>query len=103
MKELKYTQPNLLAKSLLTGKSNTVGLVISDVRNPFYPEVIQGIEEVLQSRGYNLFLSNTNYDVKAAMESIRALAGRRIDGIIIAASQMDNNLHKEIIVSKKIK
>jgi len=97
MKEFKYTQPNLLAKSLLSGKSNTIGLVISDIRNPFYPEVIQGIEEVAQRKGYNLFLSNTNYDVGAAIKSIRALSGRRIDGIILAASQMDNSLIQVII------
>ena len=70
MKKLKYTQPNLLAKSLITGRSNTIGLIISDVRNPFYPEIIKGIEEIAQSKGYNLFLSNTNYSVETAVKSI---------------------------------
>ena len=96
MEQLNYTQPNLLAKSLLTGRSNTIGLVISDIRNPFYPEVIQGIEEIAQKEGYNLFLSNTNYGKEVAIRSIKALAGRRIDGIIIAASQIDNKLIREI-------
>lgn len=97
MKRLKYTEPNLLAKSLLSGKSDTIGLVISDIRNPFYPEVIQGIEEVAQQKNYNIFLSNTNYDRKAAVRSIKNLVGRRIDGIIIAASQMDNSLIQEVL------
>jgi len=97
MKMLNYTQPNLLAKSLLTGKSNTIGLVISDIGNPFYHDVIQGIEEIIKSNGYNLFLINTNFGKDTGLNSIKALVGRRVDGIIISASQIDNKLIKEII------
>ncbi len=103
MKQLNYTQPNLLAKSLLTGKSRTIGLVISDIRNPFYPELIQGIEKMIQKEGYNLFLCNTNYDSSAALKSIMALEGHRVDGIIIAASQMDDSMANQVLsICRKI-
>ena len=97
MEKLNYTQPNLLARSLLTGKSNTLGLVISDIRNPFYPELIQGVEEVCQKEGYNLFLCNTNYNSEAAINSIKTLIGHRVAGIIIAASQMDDLMVDKVL------
>jgi len=95
MKELKYT-PNLLARSIATGKTHTIGLVISDIKNPFYPDIVQGVEEVAAKNGYNIFLCNTDYDVEKGSKSIDALIGRKIDGIIIHSSQIDEPKIKEI-------
>jgi len=61
MKKLKY-QPNLLARSLATGRTHTIRLVISDIKNPFYPELVQGVEELAVKNGYNVFLCNTDYE-----------------------------------------
>jgi len=95
MKKLKY-QPNLLARSLATGKTNTVGLVISDIRNPFYPELVQGVEELAVKNDYNVFLCNTDYDIKKGLKSIGALIKRKIDGIIVASSQVDSSVIKQL-------
>ena len=54
MRDLNY-QPNLLARGLATGKTHTIGLVITDIRNPFYPELIQGVEELAVKKNYNIF------------------------------------------------
>jgi len=89
MKKIKY-QPNLLARSLATGRTNTIGLVISDIRNPFYPELVQGVEELAVKSGYNIFLCNTDYDIEKGLKSIGALVKRKIDGIIVASSQIDS-------------
>jgi LacI family transcriptional regulator len=95
MRELKY-QPNLLARSLATGKTQTVGLVISDIRNPFYPELVQGVEEMAVKNDYNVFLCNTDYDIEKGMKSIGALIKRKIDGIIVASSQVDSSILKQL-------
>jgi LacI family transcriptional regulator len=95
MKKLKY-QPNLLARSLATGKTHTVGLVISDIRNPFYPELVQGVEEMAVRNDYNIFLCNTDYDIEKGVRSIGALIKRKIDGIIVASSQVDSSILKQL-------
>ncbi len=95
MKKLKY-QPNLLARSLATGKTHTVGLVISDIRNPFYPELVQGVEELAVKNDYNVFLCNTDYDIEKGLKSIGALIKRKIDGIIVASSQVDSSVLKQL-------
>jgi len=96
MQELNY-KPNLLARSLATGVTHTIGLVISDIKNPFYPEIIQGVEELAVQRNYNIFLCNTDYDVGKGLKSIGALIRKKVDGIIIASSQADKFLFEELI------
>ena len=95
MKKLKY-QPNLLARSLAIGKTHTIGLVISDIRNPFYPELVQGVEELAVKNDYNVFLCNTDYDIEKGLKSIGALIKRKIDGIIVASSQVDSSILNQL-------
>jgi DNA-binding LacI/PurR family transcriptional regulator len=96
MNKLKY-QPNLLARSLATGKTHTIGLVISDIRNPFYPELVQGVEELAVKNDYNVFLCNTDYDIGKGLKSISALIKRKIDGLIVASSQVDSIIINQLI------
>lgn len=98
MRELNY-KPNLLARSLATGVTHTIGLVISDIKNPFYPEIVQGVEELTIQNDYNIFLCNTDYDVGKGLKSISALIRKKVDGIIIASSQADKFLFDELIES----
>jgi len=98
MQDLNY-KPNLLARSLATGVTHTIGLVISDIKNPFYPEIIQGVEELAIRSEYNIFLCNTDYDVEKGLKSIGALMRKKVDGIIIASSQADKFLLEELIES----
>jgi DNA-binding LacI/PurR family transcriptional regulator len=98
MKDLNY-KPNLLARSLATGVTHTIGLVISDIKNPFYPEIIQGVEELAAKSDYNIFLCNTDYNVEKGLKSIGALIRKKADGIIIASSQVDKFLLEEVIKS----
>ncbi len=98
MQELSY-KPNLLARGLATGVTHTIGLIISDIKNPFYPEIIQGVEELAIRSEYNIFLCNTDYDVEKGLKSIGALISKKVDGIIIASSQADKFLFKELAES----
>lgn len=83
--ELGY-QPNLLAKSLKTSRTFTVGLLISDIQNSFFTSVVRGIEDIALRRGYHLFLCNTDEDAAREDEYIRELAKKRVDGLIVASA-----------------
>lgn len=98
MRELDYHQ-NLLARGLATGRTHTIGLLITDIKNPFYPELIEGIEEVAFNNNYNIFLCNTNYERTKADAAILALIHNRVAGIIDISEFYDNNA-KKLINSK---
>lgn len=85
IRELEY-RPNLLAKGLKTRKTFTVGLLISDIQNPFFTSVVRGVEDVALSRGYHLFLCNTDEDQAREDEYITELVKKRVDGLIVASS-----------------
>ena len=85
IEELGY-EPNLLAKSLKVSRTFTIGLLISDIQNPFFTSVIRGAEDVALSRGYHLFLCNTDEDPNREDEYVRELSKKRVDGLIVASS-----------------
>src|SRR6266481_4374999 len=61
IEELKYF-PNTHARSLVSGRSRIVGLIVSDITNPFFPELVKGFEDAATQKGYEVLLSNTEYD-----------------------------------------
>jgi DNA-binding LacI/PurR family transcriptional regulator len=83
--ELSY-RPNLLAKGLKTRRTYTIGLLIPDIQNSFFTSVVRGVEDVALSRGYHLFLCNTDEDPGREDEYIRELAKKRVDGLMVAPS-----------------
>jgi LacI family transcriptional regulator len=84
-------EPNLLAKSLKVSRTFTIGLLISDIQNPFFTSVIRGAEDVALSRGYHLFLCNTDEDPNREDEYVRELSKKRVDGLIVASSASRRN------------
>ncbi len=64
--------------------------MVSDIGNPFYPEVIRGVEEVALTNGYNIFLCNTSYDLERGMTYIRSLIDQQVDGTLIISSTMSD-------------
>ncbi len=85
--EMGYT-PNLVARGLVTQRTHSVGLVVTDVRDPFHSEIIRGVEAVVRAHGYSLFLASTTADPDQELEVVRSFIGRNVDGIIIASSQV---------------
>lgn len=81
-KELNYV-PNFFAKSLREGKTKTVGLVVPDITNAFYASLSKIIQQELFSKGYNVFIVNTNDDPSLEIELVEELINRSIDGMII--------------------
>jgi LacI family transcriptional regulator len=76
--------PNNLAKSLRMKKSKLIGLMISDISNPFFPPVVRGIEDVLAKNGFNVLLCDTDSDPEKERRYLKVLLGRRIDGLIVS-------------------
>ena len=88
--------PNAHARSLASGRSNMLGLLVSDISNPFFPEVVKSIEAAAFERGYNVILLNTNYDPRRAAEYVRRLVELKMAGVALMTSELDYELFKEI-------
>jgi len=82
-KELNYV-PNFFAKGLREGKTQTIGLVLADISNPFYSELSKSIQESLYDQGYSLFIVSTNDDPGMEIKLMRDLILRSVDALIIA-------------------
>jgi LacI family transcriptional regulator len=95
IKRCEYS-PNAHARSLASGRSNMLGLLISDIANPFFPEVVKSIETAAYERGYNVILLNTNYDPERAAEYVRRLSELKMAGVALMTSELDSELFQEI-------
>ncbi len=84
--ELNY-QPNSLALSLRYSKSNTIGIVVPEIVHFFFSTVISGIEDIAQSRGYNVIITQSNESVEREMMNIQTLFNNRVDGILVSLSK----------------
>jgi LacI family transcriptional regulator len=82
---LKYERNNL-ARSLKKRVSHTIGLIVSDITNPFFTSVMRGVEDAANACGYSLILGNTDEDLKKEMSYIQLLESKRADGLIIAVT-----------------
>jgi DNA-binding LacI/PurR family transcriptional regulator len=79
---------SLVARSLVTRKTQTIGLVVTTIADPFYFEIVSGIEEVAAAKGYSVILANCQIDPDREIRVVRSLQERRVDGIIVAASRV---------------
>jgi LacI family transcriptional regulator len=95
IRELKY-YPNTHARSLASGRSHIVGLIVSDITNPFFPEMVRGFEESASRRGYDTIIASTNYDPSRTATAVRRMIERKVDGVGIMTSEMDQNLIDEM-------
>lgn len=90
-KRLNY-QPNLNAQSLKQGNSKSIGIVVSTIDNQFFSQVINGIESVAHSRGYNVIITQTHESYELEMQNVRHLTFRSIDGLLISLSTETQNI-----------
>lgn len=91
IKELNY-RPSHIARSLSAQQTRTVGLLISDIGNPFYHHIVQGVEDSALANGYNVFLFNANYDIERSLMYLRSMVERRVDGVLLMSSRMSEAL-----------
>ena len=88
--------PNAQARSLASGRSHTLGLLISDIANPFFPELVKSIETAAFERGYDVVLANTNYEALRTSNYVRRLIERKVAGVALMTSELDMSLVDEL-------
>jgi len=87
--QLGYT-PSLVARGLVTKRTNSVGVVVTNFADPFHSAVVQGIEAEAQRQNYSLFLASTPIDPEREVEVVRSFQGRQVDGVLVSASRVGN-------------
>jgi LacI family transcriptional regulator len=87
VKENNYI-PNTMARSLVTRRTKTIGLVIPDIANPFFPELARGAEDKASEAGYSIIYCNTDDDLEKEEKYINMLAEKMVDGIVFTHSAM---------------
>ncbi|MEG2893079.1 MAG: LacI family DNA-binding transcriptional regulator [Clostridium sp.] len=91
MKEMDY-RPSGIARGLVTKKTHTIGLIVPDISNPFFPAIVKGIEDSARDNGYNIILCNSDDNPEKEVTSINILQEKCVDGIIyIAANNASND------------
>lgn len=88
--------PNINARGLASGRSLLLGLIVSDIVNPFFPELVKSFEECAVEQGYEVITANTNYDSARTAQRVRSLIERRVDGVAVMTSEMDQSLIDEL-------
>jgi len=97
--ELKY-HPNLHARSLAGGKNRTIGVIASNMENPFFFDIYKTVEADAHARGHEVVVANTDYRPEQLVTSIRLMIGRRVAGLAVVVSEMDPALIKELAESR---
>lgn len=90
IKEIGY-KPNVIARSLSIRKSNTIALVVPAINNPFFPELARAVEDVAQSKGYKVFLCNTDDRRDRLVGYLESLRENFVEGIIIDSQNVTDN------------
>jgi LacI family transcriptional regulator len=88
IKKLGY-RPNIVARSLKTQRTRTVGILIPDISSQFYPEIVRGTEDVANIYDYNIILCNSDSDLEKEKEYLRVLKEKMVDGVLYMSSSLE--------------
>lgn len=91
VEELGYF-PNTQARALVSGRSRIFGLIVSEITNPFFPEIVQTFENLAVENNYEILLTSTVHDPKRMESSVRRMIERRVDGVAILTFGMEESL-----------
>jgi LacI family transcriptional regulator len=97
--ELDYF-PNTQARALVSGRSKLFGLIVSEITNPFFPELIQGFEDIAVEHGYEILVSSTNHDPRRMSHCIRRMLERKVDGVAIMTFGIEEPLLDQLAKRK---
>lgn len=95
-------QPSGFARGLATGKSHSIGLIIPNITNPFYPLLVRGVEDVLNRAGYSLFLCNSDGNLVKEKEYVRVLLEKGVDGVILNSAASNCDCHLSLLDSQGV-
>ena len=91
IKKLGY-RPNIVARSLKTQRTKTIGILIPDISNQLYPEIVRGAEDVSNIYDYNVILCNSDLDIDKEKEYLRVLKEKMVDGVIYISSSLSDEI-----------
>jgi LacI family transcriptional regulator len=108
-KEMDY-QPNILARSLVTGRTYLIGLVVPDLLHPFFAEVAKALSTVVGERGYSVIISSSEEDAELETREINQMVSRQLDALVIASSsnetaafeKMDRQGQPYVLIDREI-
>ena len=95
VKELDY-QPNIVARSLVTGRSYLIGLVVPDLLHPFFAEIAKSLSAAVGQRGYSLIISSSEENAELEAREVQHLMARQLDGLVIASTTNTTDLFDRI-------
>ena len=95
IEDLKY-YPNAHAQALAGGASRTLGLIVSNLENPFFLDIFRVLEQEAHSHGYEVLIANTDYDSHWLNSSVRIMLGRRVAGLALIVSEIDPAILDEL-------
>ncbi len=103
-------RPSHIARSLVTSRTATIGLVVPDISNPFFSSIVRGAEQVASDHGYTVLLCNTGEDASREIEVLNLLHERYVDGVIVCSSRQDNaplktalsQFHAVVLVNRRL-
>lgn len=93
-------QPSMVARGLVTKKTKSLGLIITDIDNSFYPQLVRGAEDYANKHGYSLFLCNSANNPEKEKEYIKVFLEKSVDGVILSSSMNETSYHYNILESK---
>jgi LacI family transcriptional regulator len=84
--------PDISARTLGSGRSGLYGLIISDITNPYFPELVKAFEDIAVEHGQDILIANTDYDPKRTEACVIRMLQRKVDGVAIMTSEMEGRL-----------
>ena len=94
-----YT-PNIHARNLASGSSKTLGLIISDITNPFFPDLVKSIQDSALGPGYEVIVANTNYELEHDISCVQRLLELRVRGVMVMTTEQDDTMVARLLQSK---
>ena len=97
--ELNY-HPNIHARTLARGRSRTLGLIVSNLKNPFFLDIFQALEADAHEKGFEVVVANTDYRPEQLLTQARLMQGRRVAGLAVIVSEMEPTLIEGLLESR---
>lgn len=89
--------PNTQARTLVSGRSRILGLIVSEITNPFFPELVQEFENLAVAQGYEVLIGSTNYDPVRTESLMRRLLQRSVDGVAVMTFGVEQELVERLV------
>lgn len=87
-------RPNMLARALVTARTHTLGAIVHDISDPYFGEIVRGLEDASRVRGYQVFVCSSDRDAGRELEYVHSLLDRRVDALVFAGGGIEDRAYK---------